>query len=100
MLTTTSTLSRTHALPHARTHSPTHPTSCTQGREIPRFGHRGSVANAAGYCFESIWHHILGEPLYGYTPPFRVLDDLPRVAFHERCAEAMDRETCANRNGQ
>ena len=61
------------------------------GREIPRYGRPGSFANAAGYCFESIWHHILGEPLYGYTPPFRLLDDLPLVDRQVRCAQAAAR---------
>lgn len=24
------------------------------------------------YCFEATWHALLGEPFYGYTPPFKV----------------------------
>ncbi len=48
------------------------------GRDIARYGHsRGDVATAVGYCFESIWHHILGEPLYGFKPAFTYIEQLP-----------------------
>jgi len=51
----------------------------------PRGGSRRFSAKDAGgcvftvnshglirYCFEATWHALLGEPFYGYTPPFKV----------------------------
>ena len=58
------------------------------GKEISRFGHSGSSANEAGYCFESVWHAILGEPLYGFKPSFNYIEDLPRVSLQDRCRES------------
>jgi len=58
------------------------------GRDVKRFGHSGdgSMASAPGYCFESIWHALMGEPLAGYRPAFHALDDLPLASLEERCA--------------
>jgi len=58
------------------------------GKDISRFGHSGSSANEAGYCFESVWHAILGEPLYGFKPSFKYIEDLPRVSLQDRCKES------------
>lgn len=58
------------------------------GKESPRFGHSGSLANEAGYCFESVWHALLGEPLYGFKPSFKYIEDLPLVSFQSRCDES------------
>ena len=37
---------------------------------------------------ESLWHHLLGEPLREYLPPYAMLEDMPRVAYEERRAQA------------
>ena len=65
------------------------------GNEFTRFGHFGvatkTKANQAGYCFESVWHALLGEEFYGYTPAFKIYEDLPRVSHEERCASMASR---------
>jgi hypothetical protein len=58
------------------------------GNDVPRFGHHndGSKASAAGYCFESVWHALFGEPLEGYLPAFSsYLGDIPFSPASERC---------------
>ena len=73
-----------------------------QGPDVPRYGHRaveGSKATEAGYCFEALWPEIFdpdGSGVYGgggggalgFTPPFRYIEELPRVTFGERCVAA------------
>jgi hypothetical protein len=53
--------------------------------QVHRFGHEsGSFASEAGYCFESVWHAILGEPFFNYVPAFRFIEELPKVSLEER----------------
>ncbi len=55
------------------------------GSDAGRFGNlRGSVVTPTAYCFESIWHHLLGEPLRGYVPPYKTFEEMPRVSVAER----------------
>mmetsp|Transcript_71125 Transcript_71125/g.143170 ORF Transcript_71125/g.143170 Transcript_71125/m.143170 type:complete len:134 (+) Transcript_71125:1066-1467(+) len=64
------------------------------GKNFKRFGHAHSgvpapsLANEAGYCFESVWHALLGERLYNFRPAFQLIEDLPRVDFSVRCRES------------
>ena len=58
------------------------------GRTIPRHGMANSMSTTASYCFESIWHALMGEPLYNYTPPWAHMERVPRVSFEQRWAEA------------
>jgi hypothetical protein len=87
------------------------------GKDMPRFGHAGGVhgggggnrgrgvsvgsnfdapppkasfASETGYCFESVWHAILGEHLYGTLPAFRLLGELPRVDPGRRCVDSRE----------
>ena len=56
------------------------------GPKFARFGHEGtSIVSPAAYCFEATWHALLGEPFYGYTPAFKLIEELPRVPFKKSC---------------
>ena len=50
--------------------------------------------NFAAKCFETIWHFMLGQPLYHFQPTFEAFEDLPLVTYSQRCLEA--NATCAS----
>jgi len=50
--------------------------------------------NFAAKCFETIWHFLLGQPLYHFQPTFEAFEDLPLVTYSQRCLEA--NATCAS----
>jgi hypothetical protein len=63
-------------------------TAAVSGEPVARSGRTSaSKASKAGYCFEAIWHHVLGEPLKNYRPAFRWTSDLPLASFADRCRD-------------
>jgi hypothetical protein len=55
-----------------------------EGRPYRRFKNPRSAVTGPAYCFESLWHYLLGEPLREYVPPWDLLEQYPRVAYEER----------------
>jgi hypothetical protein len=54
----------------------------------------GKKTNFAAKCFESVWHFLLGQPLYHFQPTFEAFEDLPLVPYRQRCLES--NATCAS----
>ena len=51
-------------------------------------GGSSSSTNFAASCLESVWHFLMGQPLYHFLPAFEAFEDLPLVPFRQRCREA------------
>lgn len=51
-----------------------------RGQPVPRFDNRHSQVTSTAYCFETLWHHLLGEPLRHYSPLYASLEEYPLVA--------------------
>ena len=52
-----------------------------------RFAGTSEVTPIA-YCFESLWHHLLGEPLTNYSRIYDTLEQHPHVAFEQRARDS------------
>ena len=48
-------------------------------------------AGDARVCFESLWHFLLGEPLFHYRPPYDAFEQLPLVDAEARRASIRQR---------
>jgi len=46
------------------------------------------TANLAAMCVESLWHFLLGQPLFHFQPAFEAFEELPLVTFAQRCRDA------------
>ena len=42
-------------------------------------------------CFAALWHHLLGEPLHNYQPPYATFEQLPVVSAASRQAATQQR---------
>jgi hypothetical protein len=49
------------------------------------------AAWARSACFDTLWHHVLGEHLFHYQPPYEYFEALPLVPFASRCEDGRRR---------
>lgn len=48
-------------------------------------------AHSRAACFETLWHHVLGEHLFHYQPPFEYFEAMPLLPFLNRCEDGRKR---------
>lgn len=49
------------------------------GRPRVRWDNPASKVTPVAYCFESLWHYLMGEPLVHYHPLYPFIEDYPRI---------------------
>ena len=48
----------------------------------------GGKTSFAAKCVESLWHFLLGQPLYHFQPLFEAFEELPLVDPQLRCRQS------------